>query len=86
MVQLTSGGERLTFAGDAAFPLGFNHPDWHSGFEHDPEEAGRVRVRLMRELAATGGLLVAVHMPFPSVGRVAVDRIAFRWVPAFSDY
>jgi hypothetical protein len=42
----TPGGERLTFLGDAVFPVGFDHPDWHNGFEHDPEEAARVRVRL----------------------------------------
>ena len=86
VVDLTSRGERLMFAGDAMFPVGFDHPDWHNGFEHDPEESARVRVRLFRELAETGGLLVAAHLPFPSVGRVAVDGDAFRWVPAFWDY
>jgi hypothetical protein len=43
---------RVTFAGDLVFAVGFDHPDWHNGFEHFPEEAARVRVRLMRELAA----------------------------------
>ncbi len=86
VVDLTSGGERLMFAGDAMFPVAFEHPDWHNGFEHDPEESARVRVRLFRELAETGGLLVAAHLPFPSVGRVAVDGEAFRWVPVFWDY
>jgi len=86
VVHLASGGDRLTFAGDLVFAVGFEHPEWHNGFEHDPEEAARVRVRLLRELAATGGLLVATHMPFPSVGHVAVDGDAFRWVPVFWDY
>jgi len=86
VVRLASGGDRLTFAGDAVFAVGFDHPDWHNGFEHDPEEAARVRVRLLRELAANGEFLVATHLPFPSVGRVAVDGDAFRWVPAFWDY
>jgi glyoxylase-like metal-dependent hydrolase (beta-lactamase superfamily II) len=86
VVRLASGGDRLTFAGDAVFPVGFDHPDWHNGFEHDPEEAARVRVRLLRELAATGEPLVATHLPFPSVGRVAVAGEVFRWVPAFWDY
>ena len=49
VVRVTSGGDRLTFAGDAMFPVGFDHPDWHNGFEHDPEESVRVRVRLLRE-------------------------------------
>jgi glyoxylase-like metal-dependent hydrolase (beta-lactamase superfamily II) len=86
VVRLTSGGDRLTFLGDAIFPVGFDHPDWHNGFEHDPEESVHVRVRLLREAAATGELLVATHLPFPSVGRVAVDGDAFRWVAAFWDY
>ncbi len=86
VVRLASGGDRLTFAGDAVFAVGFEHPDWHNGFEHDPEEAARVRVRLLTELAATGEQLVATHLPFPSVGRVAVDGDTFRWVPVFWDY
>ncbi|MGY3616123.1 MBL fold metallo-hydrolase [Bradyrhizobium sp. USDA 10063] len=86
VVRLASGGDALTFAGDAVFTVGFEQPDWHNGFEHDPEEAARVRVRLLRELAKTGEMLVATHLPFPSVGRVAVDGDAFRWVPVFWDY
>jgi glyoxylase-like metal-dependent hydrolase (beta-lactamase superfamily II) len=86
VVRLASGGDALTFAGDAVFAVGFDQPDWHNGFEHDPEEAARVRVRLLRELAETGEMLVATHMPFPSVGHVAVAGDVFRWVPAFWDY
>ena len=86
VIRLASGGEALTFAGDAVFPVGFDQPDWHNGFEHDPEDAARVRVDLLREMAATGELLVATHLPFPSIGRVAVAGEAFRWVPVFWDY
>ncbi|NUS20918.1 MAG: MBL fold metallo-hydrolase [Mesorhizobium sp.] len=86
VVRLASGGDRLTFAGDAVFTVGFDHPDWHNGFEHDPEEAARVRVRLLQELAANRELLVATHMPFPSVGHVAVAGDTFRWVPVLWDY
>ncbi len=86
IVRVVSGNDRLTFAGDAVFPVGFEQPDWHNGFEHDPEEAARVRVRLLHELAETGEWLVATHLPFPSVGRVAKEGNVFRWVPAFWDY
>jgi glyoxylase-like metal-dependent hydrolase (beta-lactamase superfamily II) len=86
VVRVASGGDRLTFAGDLVFTVGFEHPDWFNGFEHDPEEAVRVRTSLLRELAANGSLLVATHMPFPSLGHVAVDGDHFRWVPAFWDY
>jgi len=86
VVRLASGGDRLTFAGDAVFPVSFEHPDWHNGFEHDPDEAARVRVRLLRELAATREPLVATHLPFPSVCHVAVAGNAFRSVPAIWDF
>jgi len=86
VVRLASGGDRLTFAGDAVFPVSFDHPDWHNGFEHDPEEAARIRVRLLRELAANREPLVATHLPFPSVCHVAAANGVFRWVPAVWDY
>jgi len=86
VVRLASGGDRLTFAGDAVFQVAFDHPDWYNGFEHDPEEAARVRVRLLRELAATREPLVATHLSFPSVCHVAVAGDVFRWVPAVWDY
>lgn len=86
IVRLASGGDGLTFAGDAVFQVGFDNPEWQNGFEHDPEEATRVRVALLRELAATGEALVATHLPFPSVCRVAAAGDAFRCVPAVWDY
>jgi len=86
VVRVRSGNDRLMFGGDAIFPVSFDHPEWHNGFEHDPEEATRVRIRLFRELAANGELLVATHVSFPSVGRVAVDGDAFRFVPVYWDY
>jgi glyoxylase-like metal-dependent hydrolase (beta-lactamase superfamily II) len=86
VVRLASGGDRLMFAGDAVFAVGFEHPEWYNGFEHDPEEAARVRVRLLRELAATGESLVATHLSFPSVCHVAVAGDVFRCVPAVWEY
>ena len=86
VVRLASRGDRLTFAGDAVFQVGFDNPEWHNGFEHDPEEAARVRVRLLRELSATGEAMVATHLPFPSVCHVAAAGDVFRCVPAVWDY
>ncbi|MEB6377679.1 MBL fold metallo-hydrolase [Leclercia adecarboxylata] len=86
VVRLASGGERLTFAGDAVFPVGFDHPDWYNGFDHYPEEAARVRVALLQELAANRESLVATHLSFPSVCHVAVDGSTFRWVPGPWEY
>lgn len=86
VVRVESGGERLTFAGDAVFQPGFEYPNWYNGFEHDPEESARVRIKLLEELAASGDQLVATHLPFPSVCHVAKAGNAFRFVPAVWDY
>jgi glyoxylase-like metal-dependent hydrolase (beta-lactamase superfamily II) len=86
IVRLESQGERLTFAGDAVFQPGFDEPGWHNGFEHDPEESARVRVRLLQDLAASGEQLVATHLPFPSLCHVAAVGAGFRCVPAVWDY
>jgi len=86
VVRLASGGDRLTFAGDAVFSVGFEHPDWFNVFEHFPEEAARVRVGLLRELAANREPFVATHLSFPSVCHVAAAGDVFRWVPAVWDY
>jgi len=86
IVRIESGGEALTFAGDAVFQPGFDNPEWQNGFEHDPEESARVRIRLLQELAASGEQLVATHLPFPSVCHVAAVGNAFRFVPIVWDY
>ena len=86
MVRVASGGERLTFVGDAIFQVGFDQPGWYNGFEHDPEESARVRTDLLQEFAETREPFVATHLPFPSIYHVAVAGDAFRAVPAVWDY
>jgi hypothetical protein len=61
VVRLSSGRDRLMFLGDAVFPDHFERPDWYNAFDHDPEEAIRVRLRPLQELAATREPLVAAH-------------------------
>lgn len=86
IVRIESRGEALTFAGDAVFQPGFDNPEWQNGFEHDPEEATRVRIQLLTELAASREQLVATHLPFPSVCHVAAAGNGFRFIPAVWDY
>lgn len=85
VIRMASGGERLTFLGDAVFHNHFDHPNWYNAFDHDPEEAARVRVRLLQEMAATRELLVAAHVSFP-FGRVAIAGDVFRFIPAYWEY
>ncbi|MCO4890739.1 MBL fold metallo-hydrolase [Cupriavidus sp. WGtm5] len=86
VVDVASNGEKLTFVGDAIFEVGFERPDWQNGFEHDPEAATDVRIALLNEAAATGALLAAAHVAFPSIGHVAKHGESFRFVPVQWDY
>ncbi|WP_373376289.1 MBL fold metallo-hydrolase [Cupriavidus nantongensis] len=86
VVDVASNGEKLTFVGDAIFEVGFERPDWQNGFEHDPEVATDVRIALLNEAAATGALLAAAHVAFPSIGHVAKHGEQFRFVPVQWDY
>jgi len=85
VVRMISGDKRMTFLGDSVFHNHFERPDWYNAFDHDPEEAVRVRIRLLQELAATRELLVAAHVSFP-FGRVALAGRAFRFIPAYWEY
>ena len=73
------------FAGDVLFQISF---DTRSGTTVlNTIRRGCPRPgRLMQELASTRGALVATHLPFPSVGHVAVAGNAFRCVPEVWDY
>lgn len=86
VVDVTSKGEKLTFVGDAIFEVGFDHPDWQNGFEHEPEVAVDVRIALLNEAAETGAMLAAAHVAFPSIGHIAKNGEAFRFVPVQWDY
>lgn len=80
--------------GDAVFEVGSEHPERFNGFKHDPEEAARVRVGLLRELAETGEALVATHPVIPvclpcggrrrhlSLGTSSLRVLAAKWVPS----
>jgi glyoxylase-like metal-dependent hydrolase (beta-lactamase superfamily II) len=86
VVDVTSKGEKLTFVGDAIFEVGFDNPEWQNGFEHDPGTAVDVRISLLSEAADTGSLLAAAHVAFPSIGHIARNGNAFRFVPVQWDY
>jgi glyoxylase-like metal-dependent hydrolase (beta-lactamase superfamily II) len=86
VVDVASKGEKLTFVGDAIFEVGFDHPEWQNGFEHEPEVATDVRIALLNEAAETGAMLAAAHVAFPSIGHIAKNGAGFRFVPVQWDY
>lgn len=86
VVDVASNGEKLTFAGDAIFEVGFDNPEWQNGFEHDPDVAADVRIALLNDAVETGSMLAAAHVAFPSIGHIARNGEGFRFVPVQWDY
>ncbi|CAG2147270.1 putative quorum-quenching lactonase YtnP [compost metagenome] len=86
VVDVASKGEKLTFVGDAIFEVGFEHPTWQNGFEHEPEVATQARIALLDEAAETGSMLAAAHIAFPSIGHIAKNGESYRFVPVQWDY
>jgi len=73
VVRLASGGDRLMFAGDAVFAVGFEHPEWYNGFETRPRGGGPRSGPSLRELAGdrggAGGHSSVVPVRLPCGGR-----------------
>jgi glyoxylase-like metal-dependent hydrolase (beta-lactamase superfamily II) len=72
-LHIVSGGEELLCTGDAiSHPaVSFRRPDWHLGFDADPEQGAKVRRGLLDRCATDRPLVASYHLPFPGVGHVA---------------
>jgi len=78
-----SGREQLLITADAAYSplLNLENP-WRPGPDLDAEAAAQSRRRLFDRAVAERMLVLGFHFPFPGLGRIRVDRDAYRWVPA----
>ncbi len=84
-LHFSSEGRELINLGDAAVhPLHLEHPDWHSGFDLDAQQAIETRRSLMERAAASGMHVMAFHFPFPSLGRLAARTGGgWEWTPGW---
>lgn len=77
---IQSEGEELVYTADAAsHPLHFQHPEWSSSFDSDPEQAARTRRMLREYLTTRPARLLAYHYPFPGVGRLVRENDSYQW-------
>ena len=83
VVSVSSRDERLFYVGDAAtHRLHLEHPDWHSAYEVQPEEAAASRRQIFDLAAAEQALVVGTHFaPFPSLGYVVKEGEGWQWRP-----
>ncbi|MFF1907765.1 MBL fold metallo-hydrolase [Kitasatospora sp. NPDC058218] len=79
---ITGGGRRLIAFGDAVHsPIQIDHPDWSSGFDHDPARTADHRRRLVAELAEPDTIGFGVHFADVVFGHVRQDGDGPAWRP-----
>jgi len=79
-VNIRSGGEHAVVTGDLIHHvLQCREPDWSTVFDWDPALAAQSRRRFLGEVADTATLILPVHFPAPTAGRVEADGDRFRY-------
>jgi glyoxylase-like metal-dependent hydrolase (beta-lactamase superfamily II) len=79
-VNIRSGGERAVVTGDLFHhALQCREPQWSTIFDWDPKQAIASRRRFFGEVAGTGLLLLPIHFPHPTAGRLEADGERFRY-------
>ena len=79
-VNIRSKGQRAVVTGDMMHhALQCREPDWSTIFCWDPLQAAQSRRAFLTSIADTGTLVLPVHFPAPTVGRVSADGNRFRY-------
>ena len=80
--RITSGQDSLLYVGDSMHHsvVSVQKPDWTIAFDTDDATAKASRVALIKELAASGQRVYAVHFPFPGLGKFEQRGEGAVWV------
>ena len=79
-VNIRSGGMRAVVTGDMMHhALQCREPDWSTVFDWDKAMAARSRRQFLSDIADTDTLILPVHFPAPTAGRVEADGERFRY-------
>ena len=79
-VNIRSRGQQAVVTGDMMHhALQCREPDWSSVFDSDRKQAAQSRRRFLGQVADTSILILPIHFPNPTVGRVAADGERFRY-------
>lgn len=81
--RITSGQDSLLYVGDSMHHsvVSVQKPDWTIAFDADDATAKASRMALIKELAASGQRVYAVHFPFPGLGKFEQRGEGAVWVP-----
>ncbi|MGB0844557.1 MAG: MBL fold metallo-hydrolase [Alphaproteobacteria bacterium] len=82
--EVEINGESLNIVGDAITNAhaAFQRPDWGYNSDQDIEVARLTRKALLDRMASDKSGLVGFHLPYPGMGRVEHDGLAYRFVAA----
>jgi glyoxylase-like metal-dependent hydrolase (beta-lactamase superfamily II) len=79
-VNISSGGQRAVITGDLMHhALQCREPDWSTIFDWDRAEAAKSRRRFLGEVAGTATIILPIHFPSPTMGRIEADGDRFRY-------
>jgi glyoxylase-like metal-dependent hydrolase (beta-lactamase superfamily II) len=80
-LSITSDGERLLHISDVVLhPLHFEHPEWKSVFDLEPENAATSMYRIADHAIEHQALVFAHHFPpFPSLGHLRKLDAGWQW-------
>jgi glyoxylase-like metal-dependent hydrolase (beta-lactamase superfamily II) len=81
VVRIESDGQELLCVADLFYqPENVEVEGWVSPYDFDAETVVRTRRRILSDAASRETLLMAYHLPFPGLGRVASRGNAWTWV------
>jgi glyoxylase-like metal-dependent hydrolase (beta-lactamase superfamily II) len=79
-INIRSGGQHVIVTGDVMHhPVQCREPDWSTVFCWNPDMAVHTRRALLSSVADTETLLLPIHFPAPTAGRVESDGERFRY-------
>jgi glyoxylase-like metal-dependent hydrolase (beta-lactamase superfamily II) len=79
-VHFRSKGQEAIVVGDLMHhALQCREPDWSTGFCTDPGQAAQSRRRFLSTYAGSPTLMLPVHFPHPTAGRIEPDGARFRY-------
>ena len=79
-VNIFSGGQRAVVTGDMMHhALQCREPDWSTVFDTDAKQAAASRRSFLGSVADTDTLILPIHFPTPTVGRIKGDGDRFDW-------
>ncbi|MGZ3410320.1 MAG: MBL fold metallo-hydrolase [Xanthobacteraceae bacterium] len=79
-IHIRSKGQEAIVLGDMMHhALQCREPDWSTGFCSDPKLAAQTRWKFFGEYADTPTLMLPIHFPHPTCGKIAADGKTFRY-------